>query len=63
MNKREVISSVAARSGVSPAACEKVINAFEDVFNEELENSTWKGSLFDKVYKLITFLGEKRNKK
>ena len=34
MNKREVISAVAERSGVNPEDCARVLDSFEDVFTD-----------------------------
>lgn len=36
MNKAEVIAGVSERSGVDRETCEKVLNAFEAVFQGEL---------------------------
>ena len=47
MNKREVISAVASRSGVDPEDCIKVFDTFEDVFSEEITRSKWKGTVFE----------------
>lgn len=41
MNKREVISAVAERSGISPEVCTQVLDTFEDVFTEEINRSKW----------------------
>jgi len=61
MNKSEVIISVSQRTGISPEDCEKVLDAFEEVFNDELENKKWKGRTFDKVYRVMSYFYNKRN--
>lgn len=45
MNKREVISAVSERSGISPEVCTQVLDTFEDVFTEEISRSKWKYSM------------------
>lgn len=61
MNKREVIDRVAEKSGIAKSECEKVLTAFEEVFNDELTNSKGIGKAFDKVYKIMDFLNSKKN--
>lgn len=46
MNKREVISAVAERSGVNPEDCARVLDSFEEVFTEEITGSKWKNAVF-----------------
>lgn len=41
MNKREVISAVTERSGISPEVCTQVLDTFEDVFTEEISRIKW----------------------
>lgn len=61
MNKREVISTVAERSGVSPEDCTKVLEAFEEVFSEEITRSKWKGTVFEYIYDILTRIRSKKN--
>lgn len=63
MNKREVISTVAERSGMSPDECRKVLDTFEEVFVEEISKSTWKDTLFEHVYGILTRMKNKQDQK
>lgn len=60
MNKREVISAVANRSGVNTKDCAKVLETFEDVFGEEITRSKCKDTIFEYIYDILTRI---RNKK
>ena len=60
MNKREVISIVAERSGVNPKDCIKVLETFEDVFSEEITHCKWKGTVFGYIYDILTRIKEKK---
>lgn len=62
MNKREVISTVAERSGVTPEDCAKVLDTFEEVFSEEITHRKWKGSIFEFIYDVMTRIKNKKNK-
>lgn len=61
MNKREVISAVASRSGVDPEDCIKVFDTFEDVFSEEITRSKWKGTVFEYIYDILTRIKNKKD--
>lgn len=61
MNKREVISAVAERSGISPEVCTQVLDTFEDVFTEEISRSKWKDTIFEHVYNILTRIKEKKH--
>ena len=63
MNKREVISAVAERSGVKPEDCAKVLDSFEEVFTEEITGSKWKNAVFEQIYGLLNLIKEKKNNK
>lgn len=56
MNKEEVITKVSQLSGVEYSDCEKIIEALEQVFSEELETSNGIRYAFGKVHKLMGFL-------
>ena len=56
MNKKEVVKKVSQLSGVGYSDCEKVIDALEEVFSEELETSNGIRNAFGKVHKLMEFL-------
>lgn len=60
MNKREVISAVASRSGITPEDCTKVFDTFEEVFSEEIARSKWKGTIFECVYDILTRIKNKK---
>lgn len=62
MNKREVISTVAERSGISPEDCARVLDTFEEVFSEEITHRKWKGSVFEFIYDVMTRIKNKKNK-
>lgn len=62
MNKREVISAVAERSGVAPEDCAKVLDTFEEVFSKEITHRKWKGSVFEFIYDVMTCIKNKKNK-
>lgn len=63
MNKREVIATVAERSGVNPEDCAKVLDSFEEVFTEEITGSKWKNAVFEQIYGLLNLIKEKKNNK
>ena len=60
MNKREVISAVASRSGIAPEDCIKVFDTFEEVFSEEIARSKWKGTIFECFYDILTRIKNKK---
>ena len=60
MNKREVISAVASRSGKAPEDCIKVFDTVEEVFSEEIARSKWKGTIFECVYDILTRIKNKK---
>lgn len=60
MNKREVISAVASRSGIAPEDCIKVFDTFEEVFSEKIARSKWKGTIFECVYDILTRIKNKK---
>lgn len=60
MNKTETIEKVSQISQVSPADCQKVLDAFEIVLSDELEDSKGIRHFFDKVYKLMAILKNKQ---
>ena len=62
MNKREIITKVSERSGISWEECEKVLDAFEEVLSDELSSSKKISGAFDKVYKLMSFVKGKKDK-
>lgn len=61
MNKREVILKVSVESGVNAADCEKVLNAFENVFTHEISASNTASTIFDKAYRMLNYIQSKRN--
>lgn len=63
MNKREVIATVAERSGVNPEDCARVLDSFEEVFTEEITGSKWKNAVFEQIYGLMSLIKEKKNNK
>ena len=63
MKKREVIATVAERSGVNPADCARVLDSVEDVFTEEITGSKWKNAVFEQIYGLLSLIKEKKNNK
>ena len=63
MNKREVITNVSMRSGIDENICRIVLDTFEEVFTDELTYNKGKGSRFDRIYKIMTFLKGKKEAK
>lgn len=64
MDKMEITKKVSEKSGVDFDECKKVIDAFEKVLEEELENSKGLGGAFDKIYNIMHFFkGKKEEKK
>ncbi len=59
MNNYEVLQKVSENTGIDVADCEKVLNALEDVLDDELSNSKSAGAAFEKVYKLMTYFNNK----
>lgn len=55
MNKKETLEKISEISQVSISDCEKVVDALERVLTEELETSKGISSVFDKVYKIMSF--------
>lgn len=60
MNKAEIAKKVSERSGIDFQECRKVIDTFEKVLEEELENSKGLGGAFDKIYNLMNFFKGKK---
>lgn len=54
MNKTEIITAVAGKSGVNHQECEKVLRALEEVLSEELSQENWKRGAFQTVYNLLS---------
>ncbi len=63
MNKRDVINSVSRRSGIDAEVCRTVLDAFEEVLTDEFAYNNGKGSKFDRIYKIMTFLKGKKDAK
>jgi len=62
MNQSELIKEIATRTGVDEADCRIVLDALEDVLEENLAASGSVGGAVDKIYNLIGFLrGKKRD--
>lgn len=61
MDKKEIITKVSERSGVSTEETKKVIDAFEEVLGDELSDSNGLGGAFDKVYKVMEFFKKKKD--
>ncbi|WP_455672791.1 carboxypeptidase regulatory-like domain-containing protein [Phocaeicola sp.] len=59
MNKKEIITLVADKSGISYEDCEKVIHATENVLSEELSHKGWKRSTFETIYRILTSIKSK----
>lgn len=53
MNKTEVINKLSLTTGVIEADCKKVLDALENILNDELASSKSVSNAFDKVYKLM----------
>lgn len=60
MNKKEVQLRVSKESGVNTADCEKVLNAFEKVFEAEIAGSRGVMSAFDKIYRIMSFIKKEK---
>ncbi len=60
MNNQEMVLKVSQKSGINSPDCQKVLDALEQVLNEELENSKGVGDAFDKVYKILSFFKNKK---
>ncbi|MGN8645144.1 HU family DNA-binding protein [Gracilibacillus sp. HCP3S3_G5_1] len=63
MNNQEVIQEVALKSGVRESDCERVLQAFEEVLNSQLADSSKFGNAFDKVYQVLHYFHNKKNTK
>lgn len=61
MNKKEVIATVASRSGVNPEDCIKVVDTLEEVIGEEIGRSKWKDTIFEYVYNILTSIKNKKS--
>lgn len=59
MNNAEVINKVSENSGVNVNDCEKVLNALENLLDDELSNSKSVAGAFEKIYKLMTYFNKK----
>ncbi len=55
-----MVLKVSQKSGINSPDCQKVLDALEQVLNEELENSKGVGDAFDKVYKILSFFKNKK---
>ncbi|MEW9502819.1 HU family DNA-binding protein [Jeotgalibacillus marinus] len=60
MNNTEVLEEVSEKSGINIDDCKKVLDAFEEVLSDEMSNSENVSSAFDKVYKVLSFLKNKK---
>lgn len=60
MNKEELVQKVSLQSGVEKEVCEKVLNTFEEVLSDELENSNGLGNALDKVHQVLSFFKNKK---
>lgn len=61
MNHKNVIKKISDKTGVSEKDCELVLNALEDVLEEDLASSKHVGNAVDKIYNLLGYLkGKKR---
>ena len=61
MNKKETIMKVSEVSGVDLTNCKKVLDAFEMIFSNELSQSGGAMSAFDKIYKVMSFIKNKKD--
>lgn len=59
MNNYELLKKISDDTGINIDDCEKVLNALEDVLDEELSNSKSASGAFDKIYKLMTYFNKK----
>ena len=59
MNNYELLKKISENSGINIEDCEKVLNALEGVLDDELSNSKNVSGVFDKIYKLMTYLNKK----
>lgn len=62
MDKNMIAAKVSARSGISEEDCKKVIDSFEEVLSEELESSKSLGKAFNRVYNIMNFFKNKKEK-
>lgn len=63
MNKTEIINKITERSKISREECEKVINAFEEVLEDELSDSKGISGAFNKIYNVLHYFKEKKEEK
>lgn len=61
MNKKETIMKVSEMSGVNLTDCKNVLDAFEEVFSNELSQSGGAMNVFDKIYKVMSFIKNKKD--
>jgi len=61
MNKIEVIMKVSEKSGINRSDCEKVLDAFEKVFENELSGSKNGMRALDKIYQVLSVFRTKTN--
>ncbi|PWA09753.1 hypothetical protein DCC39_12375 [Pueribacillus theae] len=62
MNNTEVMMKVSEVSGINIDDCQKVLNAFEEVLSDELTHSKDVSNAFDKIYKVLSFLKNKKRR-
>lgn len=63
MNKSELINRISEKSAIEVGVCMKVIDAFEEVFGEELSRKKWKNTVFEKVYLVMTGIKNRKEQK
>lgn len=52
---------VSEMSGVNLTDCKNVLDAFEEVFSNELSQSGGAMNVFDKIYKVMSFIKNKKD--
>lgn len=62
MNKTALIKRVSEISGVKAEECDKVLKAMEQALEENLSESKRPSEIFDKVYRIMSFIQQKENK-
>ncbi|MFS0646247.1 HU family DNA-binding protein [Siminovitchia sp. 179-K 8D1 HS] len=60
MNKADVIEKVSEKSGIGMEDCQKVLDAFEDVFTDEFAQSENISHALDKMDRFWSFLKSKK---
>lgn len=63
MEHRQLVEKISHKTGINQEDCNLVLNALEDVLEEDLASSKNIGSAADKIYNIIGYFRNKKRDK